>query len=262
MSEPSQGVRSFEEYRDLYSSLSLRREDGILEATLNTDGDSLLWSEAAHHELPLAFADIALDRENRVVILIGTGENFSGPPATPETAVLPDGSPESWDATLSAARRMLVNLLEIEVPVIGAVNGPAYRHSEMPLLADIVIASEDALFEDRSHFPGGVLIPGDGVFVVYAAIMGINRARYFHLTGQRLDAEQAREWGLVNEVLPKAEVQARAWELARELAAKPLLTLRYTRQLITHQLKREMAELLPLGLAWESLGAVSEGSKR
>ena len=104
--------------------------------------------------------------------------------------------------------------------MIAAINGPALRHSELPLLCDIVLASETAEFQDSAHFPTG-LVPGDGMHIVYPLLLGPNRGRYFLLTGQSIPARQAQELGLVGEVLPKDKVLARAWELAEQLAKNP-----------------------------------------
>ena len=88
-----------------------------------------------------------------------------------------------------------MNLLNIEVPMISAVNGPAMRHSEMPLLCDIVLAAEEASFQDFRYFVGG-LMPGDGVHIVYPLLLGLNRGRYFLLTGQTISAAEAKTLGL------------------------------------------------------------------
>jgi enoyl-CoA hydratase/carnithine racemase len=80
--------------------------------------------------------------------------------------------------------------------------------------------------------------------------MGLNRGRYF-LTGQRLSARQAMEYGLVNEILPPAALLPRAWDLARVILRQPEMNRRYARLLMTEQLRRRMNELLPLGLALE-----------
>ena len=118
----------------------------------------------------------------------------------------------------------------------------------MPLLADIVLASEDAYFQDLAHFPRG-LVPGDGAHVLGPLLVGRNRGRYLLLTGKRLAAREACEWGAVNEVLPKDKLLDRAWELARELVMRPPLVLRYTRQLFTQDLKRAFLDELGHGLA-------------
>ena len=76
---------------------------------------------------------------------------------------------------------------DVDVPMISAVNGPCDMHSEVPLMGDIVLASEDAYFQDASHFPRGQ-VPGDGQHVIWSYLAGHTRARYFLLTGMKLGA--------------------------------------------------------------------------
>jgi enoyl-CoA hydratase/carnithine racemase len=78
------------------------------------------------------------------------------------------------------------------------------------------------------------------------------------LTGQTVWADEAKELGLVNEILPREALLPRAWELAGELVQQNPLVLRYTRLLFTQQLKKTALELLGLGLALEGLGVVDE----
>ncbi len=243
------------DYAERYPSIRMRREDGVLEMAFHTKGGSLQWGLGPHAELPDAFQDVAGDRENKVVIMTGTGAEFSGPRVIPKAGhpLFPSRPTAQFTENLiSEGRRMLMNLMNIEVPVISAVNGPAWRHSEVPLLADIVLASEDAAFQDSAHFPGG-LVPGDGVHVVYPMLLGANRARYFLLTGQVIEAAEAHRLGLVGEVLPKEKVLPRAWELARELAAKPEVLVRHTRAVLTEPIKRRLQEELGYGLYNECL---------
>lgn len=256
-------MAKFEDYAEKYSSVRMRRENGILEMTFHTNGDSLRWSKRAHEDLEQAFLDVGRDRENDVIILTGTGSEYSGPavqatgegghhnPRKPVTA-------EQWDQLWYwEGKHLLMNLLNIEVPVISAINGPAVRHAEIPLLSDIVLASEAATFQDSAHFNGG-LVPGDGVHVVFPLIMGPNRGRYFLLTGQVLDANEAKDLGLVSEVLPPDQLLPRAWELARQLQLRPNLLRRYARVMLTQDLKKRMHELLGYGLALEGLAAVQQ----
>jgi len=234
-------MSSFDEYANKYKTARMERRNGVLQVTLHTDGQSLRWGFLPHGELPEVFHDIGADRENRVVILTGTGDEFSGPRATPGTSSFPTRpSIERIDRIHWEGRHLLMNLLNIEVPVISAINGPAWRHSEIPLLCDIVLAAETARFQDSAHFASDV-VPGDGMHIVYPLLLGMNRGRYFLMTG------------LVAEVLPPDKLLGRAWALAEDLTRKPTLLLRYTRLLFTEYLRRQMHDLLGYGLAMESL---------
>jgi enoyl-CoA hydratase/carnithine racemase len=249
-------MTTFGDYVEKFQTIRFRREDGILEMTVHTNGDSLRWGNLAHGDLEQAFLDIGRDRENQVIILTGAGKEFSGPAITlgVERAV-PKISADEWGKTGWEAKHFTMNLLAIEVPMIAAVNGPALRHPEMPLLCDIVLAAEGASFQDSAHFSGG-LVPGDGVHVVFPLLMGLNRARYFLLTGQEISAAEALNLGLVSEVMRVEKLLPRAWELARQLMRQPSLNRRYARVLLTENLRRQMNDLLGYGLALEGLGVV------
>ncbi|HVW42357.1 MAG TPA: enoyl-CoA hydratase/isomerase family protein [Amycolatopsis sp.] len=251
--------RTFDDYRDDYDCATLERHDGVLVMRLQTAGREFRWGVDAHAELPYLFRDIGEDRDNRVVVLTGTGDVFSGPEASPVTRSVTRSMPAAdWLRIMREAKQMLLHELEIEVPMIAAVNGPAYRHMELALLCDIVVASEDAVFEDAAHIQHGHLAPGDGMNIVLELLMGVNRARYLHLTAQRLDAVQARDWGLVNEVVPKAQVRDRAMELARTLAEKPDSLLRASRLLMTQTLKKALSDSLESHLLYEGLAQLDQ----
>lgn len=242
-----------EDYANRYENIRIRREDGILEVTLHTGGGSLRWGRKPHAELEEAFLNIGRDRQNKVVILTGTGEEFSGPvPQAKSNKTTHRMKASEWGELGWESKGLLTNLLAIDVPMIGAVNGPASRHAELPIMCDIVLAANTASFQDSAHYVGG-LVPGDGVHVVFPLTMGLNRGRYFLLTGQVIKAKEAKEVGLVSEVLPKTKLLPRAWQLARKIMEQPELNRRYARILLTERLRREISELLPYGLALEGL---------
>jgi enoyl-CoA hydratase/carnithine racemase len=241
----------FETYSTVYRHVAMRREDGIVELRLHTDGGPLIWGDGPHSELGDCFADVGSDTDNRVVILTGTGAEFI---SRLDDSWVGQMSPELWDRIYTHGKRLLANFLDIEVPVIAAVNGKATVHAELGVLADIVLATDDAVFADAPHFRYGT-VPGDGVQAVWPLLLGPNRGRYFLLTGQRIAAKEALDLGVVSEVLPRDQLDERAWELARQLSAQPTTTLRYTRAAITAQLKSQLLGQVDHGLALEGLGA-------
>lgn len=252
----------YSEYKDSYANYRFElSEDGILLMQCHTDGGSLVWDWKSHDGMADAFADVAGDREIKVLIHTGTGENYNAdwgllpngePPEEPIYQAMP-GERGLWKLDEKAwyNRQLQFNVLDVDVPMISAVNGPCNIHSEVPLMGDIVLASEDAYFQDVSHFPRGQ-VPGDGQHIIWSFLCGHNRARYFLLTGKKLGAQEAKEWGAVAEVLPKDQLLDRAWELAHELVKRPPMVLRYTRQLFTQQLKRAYLDEAGHGVARET----------
>jgi enoyl-CoA hydratase/carnithine racemase len=242
------------DYATKYENIRLERDDaGVLLVTVHTEGKSLVWTAQAHDELAYCFNDIACDPDNSVVVLTGAGENFC---AEIDFSSFELETAASWSHIIFEGQRLINNLLAIEVPVVAAINGPALQHPEIPVLSDITIASETVTFQDAPHFPLGI-VPGDGAHVTWTHVLGPQRGRYFLLTGQVLDAQRALEYGVVSEVLPADQVLARAKELAATIASKPPLARRYSRVVLTREIKRLMHDQLALGLTHEALGALS-----
>ncbi len=245
-------------YFDKYKTVAFERtETGVLTVRLHSDGGPVIYSENHHHDWVGAFLDISADRDNKAVILTGTGDEFIAQIGWK----LPVNSPADWDRIYWEGKRFLRNLLDIEVPVIAAVNGPATIHSELAVLSDITLAAETAIFQDMPHIPF-MTVPGDGIAIVWMELLGINRGRYFLLTGQQLSAREALDLGVVNEVLPPDQLMPRAMELAEKIAALPPLTARYSRVVMTQRLKRLIDEGLGYGLALEGLGSVELNLQR
>ena len=244
-------VPQLDEYAKKYENINFHREDGILQVSMHTDNSDLVWGFGPHQELGYCFGDIGNDPENKVIIFTGSGDTFIHKEDLGGTG--PDA--KIWGGhVLPDAKRLLMNLLEIQAPMIAAINGPATVHAELGVLCDVVLAAEHATFQDAPHFPSG-LVPGDGVHVVWPMLLGLNRGRYFLMTGQELSADEALNLGVVNEIHPQANLLDRAWEIARGIRKRPELTVRLTREAMLQPIKRAMLEALPYGLALEGLAA-------
>ena len=241
-------------YRDRFPNARLTRsESGVLEVMLHTNGGTLVFDGHAHEQFVDLFHNIGSDPDNRVVILTGTGQAFM------ET-ISPEGfdffSPQGYDKIYREGKKILMNILDIEVPLIAALNGPVRLHTEYILLADIVLATPTTVFQDKPHFEFGV-VPGDGVNLLWPEVIGSVRGRYFLLTRQELDAETAKEWGAVNEIVSTNQLLARAREIGEGIAKLPPLTARYTRIALTQRLRRIVDEGIGYGLALEGISAAA-----
>lgn len=242
----------FESYRDAFSNAQLQRKpNGVLEIKLHTDGSELIFNGHTHEQFVDLFHAVGEDRDNRAVILTGTGDAFM------DTITL-DGfdffTPGGYDKILREGRKVLTNLLDIEVPMITALNGPVLLHSEYALLTATILATPHTVFQDKPHLELGI-VPGDGMHVVWPEVIGSIRARHFLLTRQVLNAETARESGVVNEIVPAYQLLARAHAIADGFAALQPLTARYTRIALTQRLRRLVEEGVGYGLALEGISA-------
>jgi enoyl-CoA hydratase/carnithine racemase len=247
------------DYSERWSEyFTFKREDGILEMRMHTERDSAKWSLELHRAFIPALADVGHDPENEILIFSGTGEKF-----------LDSMDPEGWERYgfrepmtfdkgydfwyLDQVHEPF-SLLNLEIPVIGAINGPFFIHQELALLNDIVIASASTTMAD-GHYTGMGIVPGDGVQTVFRELMGVNRAKYFLLTGQTMTARELLDMGLVGEVVPDDQLLDRAWEIARTVfKPRARSTRRMTRALLVQPWRDMLTRELPFGMAHECWG--------
>ena len=249
------------DYQNGFANARLSRsKSGVLEVALHTNGNTLLFNGHTHEQFVDLFHAIGSDADNRVVILTGSGPAFM-------ESISPEGfdffSPQGYDKIYREGKKVLMNILDIEVPLIAAVNGPVRLHSEYILLADIVLATPATVFQDKPHFELGI-VPGDGVHLLWPEVIGSVRGRYFLLTRQELPSQTAKDWGVVNEIVAPEKLLSRARDIAEGLAKLPPLTTRYTRIALTQKLRRIIDEGVGYGLALEGISAadVARASQR
>jgi enoyl-CoA hydratase/carnithine racemase len=242
-------------YFDRYENFVLGRSaSGVLTVRFHTDEHEHTFTGTTHHDFPRLVEEIAYDRDNKVLVLTGTGETFIDNIDGPSLGDL--SKPWAADVVYVEGRRGVQRLVDLEIPIIAAVNGPVSVHSEYALLADVVVASETAVFSDFPHLAFGIA-PGDGLVVVWEEVLGLNRARYLEITGGSFTAQEALAWGAVAEVVPQEKVLLRAQELAEQMTARPQLTNRYLALIFRQRISRRLDEGMALGMALESLTAAN-----
>jgi enoyl-CoA hydratase/carnithine racemase len=182
-------MAAFTTYRDRFPNARLTRSaTGVLEVALHTNGGTLVFNGYTHEQFVDLFHEVGSDPDNRVVILTGSGSAFM-------ESISPDGfdffSPQGYDKIYREGKKVLMNILDIEAPLIAAVNGPVRLHSEYVLLADIVLATPATVFQDKPHFDFGI-VPGDGVNLLWPEVIGSVRGRYFILLSRSFGARPRR----------------------------------------------------------------------
>jgi len=234
----------FDVYKEKYKDHFFleRTESGVLTAKWHTNGGSLVWDQPIHRAIHQLTSDVGQDVETEVFILGGSGPNWiadihSGVEETEESKKW-----LSYEHMYYDGCRICEGLVfDLEVPTIGVINGPGF-HPEMALFCDITLMAEDAAIVDP-HFMAN-LVPGDGIQIALRECLGVKRATYAMMMNQPFDAKTALEVGLVNEVLPKDKIYARALEIGEELAAKPRIMRRIAVQVLRQPWKEALSKEL------------------
>jgi enoyl-CoA hydratase len=230
-----------------YHSLSCERQDTVLIVSLNRSEALNAINAALHTELSHIFADIALDQETNVVVLTGKGRAFS---AGGDIKWFQDLTPPQLEALFREARKIIVDLLEVQQPIIAAVNGPATGlGATLALFSDVIFAADNARIGDP-HVRIGV-VAGDGGAVIWPWLVGAARAKEYLLTGDLLTTAEAERIGLINRVVPADELMATALTLAQRLAAGPMQAIRGTKVSVNKILRDTVNLVLDTSLALE-----------
>lgn len=208
-----------------------------------------------------AVSRVNRDDDVRVVILTGAGSAFSAGgnvTAMVEKTGMFGGSPAQLrEGYRRGIQRIPRALYECDVPVIAAVNGPAVGAGcDLALMCDLRIASTRAFFAESFVKLG--IIPGDGGAWFLPRVVGAARAAEMALTGDRVVAATALEWGLVSRVVEPDELLGAAHELADRIAVNPPRATRMTKRLLRESGHSSLNSLLELSAAMQPLGHHTE----
>ena len=242
--------------------LLVQRADHIETWTLNLPDSRNPISDPAIVDALCDRVDVVnADHDVRAVVLTGAGSAFSAggnvKDMVDKTGMF-GGSPyELRDGYRRGIQRIPRALYHCEVPVVAAVNGPAVGAGcDLAVMCDLRVASTRAWFAESFVQLG--IIPGDGGAWLLTKAIGPARAAEMALTGDRVKAEQAAEWGLVNQVVEPEELLGAAHELAARVAKNPPHSVRMAKRLLRESQHQSLESLLELSAAMQALAHHTE----
>lgn len=239
-----------------YTTLDVARLGPILKVTIDRPGSDLNAVDGTlHQELGLFFNRLRSETEARAVLLTGRGPAFS---AGGDYAWFPAlGDPSVRDEVRRVGKQLIWDLLDVEVPIVVALNGPAIGlGATIALLCDALVMSEDAVIADP-HVKVGI-VAGDGGTAIWPLLVGPLVAKRYLLTGDPVSAEEAFRLGLATDVAPANEVEERALAFARRLAEGAPLALRYTKLAVNKLIKEALNVAFDVATAYEVVTMASE----
>jgi enoyl-CoA hydratase len=235
---------------ELSDVLQVETDGAVRIVTLNRPEDLNAFSDELHSEFNRLWTLIDRDDDVRAVVLTGAGRAFCA------GGNLDDFEMYRTDfaarrRTMRTARRLVDEMLNVHVPVVAAVNGPAVGLGcTLATLCDIVFIAEETYLADP-HV-AVALVAGDGGAVTWPAHTSLLHAKRYLLTGDRIPAATAVALGLANEAVPGERLLADATAFAQRLAALPPQAVQETKAVLNQQLRQNAVAALGYGLAAES----------
>ena len=243
-----------------YEFLNVAVADRIATITINRPDRLNAVHNALHHELEQIWIDVRADQDVNAIILTGAGRAFcaGGDVKGMAEGSLSGAAPKKGKGrgrgpiAASNGRRVIENMLDVEQPIIGAINGDAIGlGATLALLCDITVASEKARFAD-THVKVGI-VAGDGGAVIWPLLIGPHRAKEFLMRGNFISGAEAGRIGMVNYAVGPDDVMTKAHELARELADGPTWAIRWSKLAVNKWLKQQANLILDASLAYEMM---------
>ena len=226
------------------------KPSGVLLITINRPDVLNATNERLHWELTQVWRTVDADPAVRVALITGAGRAFSagGDLGMVEATA---GNPAAVARTLREAGDLVYNMLDLDKPVVSAINGVAVGAGlVVALLADVSIAAEDARLTD-GHTRLGVAA-GDHAAIIWPLLCGMAKARYYLLTSDFLDGREAERIGLVSLCVPAARLMDTAWDVATRLARGSQPSIRWTKRALNNWL-RQAGPIFDQSLALEML---------
>ena len=236
-----------------YETIRTTRRGRILTLTLNRPDKLNAVDEKMHGELATIFRAAADDPHSDVIVLTGAGRAFS---AGGDIVWMQKMIDEGFDQTAREARRIVLDLLDCDKPVIAKLNGHAAGFgATLALFCDVIFAADHAKIGDP-HVTVG-LTAGDGGALIWPQLVGYARAKRYLLTGDMIPAAEAERIGLITNALPTADLDAAVDAFADRLASGAQVAIRTTKRAINAPLKANAAQMMDTCLALEAISNAS-----
>lgn len=229
-----------------YDAILVRQEGRLVTVTLNRPERLNASTPEVREQLVRFWFEVAGDDSVGAIVLTGAGRAFcAGADLKSMKGNVEEQSDEDYlrrravssDVT---SRRIMSLMLDVEQPIIGAINGDAIGlGASLAFACDIIVANENARFAD-THVKNLGVAAGDGGTVLWPSMMGIHKAKEFILTGDFLVAKDAAAMGYINYAVPQEEVLPKAYELANKLANGPQWAIRWTKSAINKILREQL----------------------
>ncbi len=225
-----------------YETILFRQADGVATITLNRPDTLNAFNDTMIRETTDAFKQCAKDPAVRCVVLTGAGRGFSSGQDLGDVQQRGEGFSIA-EHLRRGYHRLILAMVRLEKPIVGAINGVAAGAGfGVALAADIRIASDKASFILAFSRVG--LVPDSGTNWFLPRIIGQARAYELAITGERLSADQALAWGVVNRVVPHQELEATVQEYAARLAQGPSLAYGLTKRAMYRAWEQTLEEAL------------------
>jgi 2-(1,2-epoxy-1,2-dihydrophenyl)acetyl-CoA isomerase len=205
------------------------------------------WNQQFGLDLLTALRRVGEEEAVRTVLIVGAGRAFSSGADLKDMGadLTPDGRPDVYKTLTERYHPIIHAVRELPLPVVACVNGPAVGIGcSLALCCDLVLAAQSAYF--LLAFVNIGLVPDGGSSLFVPTRVGMARATEMAMLGERVSAEQALQWGLVNRVVPDERVREEADALAARLAAGPTRSYAGTKRQLNSWLYARMDEQLEL----------------
>ena len=243
-------------YLQNFEDLLVEKKKHTLWVTLNRPDASNAYSTAMVKSLVEVLKLADLDNDVRVIVITGAGKNFCAggdvKAMKGKTGMFAGESNELREAYQAGIQQIPTTIVNLKTPVIAMINGAAVGAGcDLAAMCDMRIASEEASFAETFAKVG--LVPGDGGAFFLTRLIGFGKAMEMFLTCKFISATEAKNIGLVNQVVLPQDLKNHTSELADHLATLPPIALQMTKKAVIHAYQNDLNSHLELMAAYQGI---------